>query len=309
MATRHALGVLIGAVLPVTMALAEQKPKGGEEQVVIGFSLPLLGYPMMADMKEAAEAEAEALGVKLVVTDAHFAVTTQARDVEGLVQERVDGILINPMPFGSVTPQIDAAVAAGVPVVKVLAVEGKDKAIATFGTDLEEGGRMAARFVIEKLGGKGSVLVIEGTNGFGSEFKAAFEEGLKGSKVKVIASASADLFKPQAKRAMATLIDQNPRFDAVLGVNDTLALGAMEALIDAEIDPSKKVLVGWDATPEAIDAVQRGMLAATVSQQVGEQTRQGLRCLVDYVRTKKAPAARHVLIAPKLITKTSVGSR
>ncbi len=300
MHAKHACGAVLGMLLP-WMALPGET-KAGDKPLVVGFSLPLLGYPMMADMKKAAEAEAESLGVKLRVTDAHFGLETQINDLGRLVEEHVDGILVSPMPFGSLAPAIDAAVGAGVPVVRILG-GAEDKAIATWDTDTVQGGRMAARFIVEKLGGKGSVLVLEGKGGFQSQFRAAFDEELKRSSARVLASTSTDLYRGMAKQAMVALIGQNPRFDAVLAVNDTLALGAIDALIEAGIDPSTKLVVGWDATPEALQAIDQRKLGATFSQQVDEQTRQGLRCLVEYIRTKKAPAAKYLQVAPKLITK------
>ncbi len=104
---------------------------------------------------------------------------------------------------------------------------------------------------------------------------------------------------------MAGLIREHPRFDAVYGEADILALGAIDAMVEAGIDPAGKVTIGWSASPDARRAFEEGKLSAIVDPRTGEQARHALRILVDYVRTKKGPPSKHVLVAPKLITKAS----
>ncbi len=84
-----------------------------------------------------------------------------------------------------------------------------------------------------------------------------------------------------------------------------LALGAIDAMVEAGIDPASKATVGWNVSPDSRRAIEEGKLGATIDPRTGEQARQALRVLVDYVRTKKMPASKQVLVAPKLITKAS----
>ncbi len=302
MTSKHACCLLIGLWLPLCGAMAGEA-KSADKQLAIGFSMAELESPIFVEMKKAAEAEAAMLGVNLMPMGARFSSDLQTDHVDILVEKRVDGILLNPVPYAFLTPAIDAAVDAGVPVVKVLADPGPDKALAVVGTDVAQGARLAAKFVAEKLGGSGSVLVLEGK---GLEaLKVAFEKELQGSNVTILASAPAGMLRANAKQVMVGLIREHPRFDAVVGANDVQVLGAIDAMVEAGIDPAGKVTLGVDATPDARRAIVEGKLGATIDPRSGEQARQALRILVDYIRTKKMPASKQILVVPKLITKAS----
>lgn len=186
MRTGHACGLLIGLALPLCAAMAGE-PKAGEKQLVIGFSLPETLYPLFGDMASAARAEAEALGVRLDLTDARFSDTRQEIDLDGLVQRRVDGIVVCPFYTGSTTPAIDDAADSGIPVAEVFSAPTSDKVLFAVAGDVVQAGRASARFVIGKLHGNGSVLMVEPT-GSGNAFREAFDRELQGSTVKVLAS-------------------------------------------------------------------------------------------------------------------------
>jgi ribose transport system substrate-binding protein len=309
MISKHAFSLLIGLALPLCTSLAaEVKPPAGK-QIVIGVSVPVGDYWLFAKMKEGAEAEAAALGVKVLVFDAHFSPETQVRDMARLVASHVDGILLTPMPTGSLREAIDAAVAAGIPVVKVLSNAAEDKALLAIGADAVQGGRMGARFVIEKLGNKGSVIVLDDPKGSSlhAPFVNAFDEELKTSNVKVLVREPTDWYRGKVRNIVTTLLAKYPQFDAVFAMDDMTILGAIDAMYAANVDPETKVTVGWDATAEAVLRVQEGALSATFDQLPAEQAKQGLRYLVDYIRNKKAPRSREILLAPQLVTKQPQG--
>lgn len=306
MSSRHACGLLIGLALPLCAAAAGE-PKPGQKQLAIGFALAEYQHWAFAEMKSAAEAEANALGVNLMPMDAHYMSIAQPDHVEMLVDKRVDGILLNPVPSAPsalLGPAVDAAVEAGVPVVEVFGNLGPDKALAVVGMDVDLGAHLAARFVIDKLGGKGSVLFLDG---FGPvTARAAFEKELQGSKVSILAIGRAGTpSRSNAKQVMADLIREHPQFDAVVGVNDNVTLGCIDAMVEAGIDLTRKATITWVASPDARRAIEDGRLGAGLDPRTGEQARQALRILVDYVRTHDRPANRQVLVAPRLITKAS----
>jgi ABC-type sugar transport system substrate-binding protein len=306
MTPSRACGLLIGLVLPLCAATASEA-KAGDKQLTIGFALAEYQHWKFAEMKSAAEVEADALGVKLKTMDAHYLSMNQPDHVDVLVDERVDGILVNPVPAAPsalLGPAIDAAAEAGVPVVKVLADSGPDKALALVATDAALGAHLAARFVIDKLGGKGSVLFLEGYSLAAAT--AAFEKELQGSDVKILARVRpGHPTRSEAKRVMAQLIREHPQFDAVLGMNDNVVLGAIDAMVEAGIDPSRKATITWIASPDTRRAIEAGQLGAALDLRPREQAVQALRILVEYLRTKKVPASKEILVAPKLITKAS----
>jgi ribose transport system substrate-binding protein len=173
------------------------------------------------------------------------------------------------------------------------------------GADNVQGGRAAAKFIIDKLGNKGSVIELEGTPGASAAIdrKAGFDEVMKKSNVKILVSQTAEFNRAKGQSTMENLMQKYPQFDAVFGANDEMIIGAVEAMSGAGVDLKKKVTMGFDATPDAFQYMKDGKLSATIDQFPGKQAGQALQYLVDYIKTKKKPAKQVVYINPEPVTK------
>jgi ribose transport system substrate-binding protein len=216
----------------------------------------------------------------------------------------VNGILVSPMTTDSQVPAIEEAVKAGIPVATVDRKANTDKVLVHVGADNVEGGRAAGRYVIEKLGGKGNVIELEGTPGASPAIdrKKGFDEVINASAVKILVSQAADFNRAKANSVMENLMQAYPNFDAVFGANDEMIIGAIEAMSAAGIDPAKKVTVGYDATTDALNYIKQGKLGATIDQFPGKQASMALNYLVDYIKTKKQPPQKVIYIAPEAVT-------
>lgn len=291
--------VAILALIPIG---AFARGPGG--QIVIGFTVPGLQFPFFVTMKNDADAAAAKLGVKLVFVDGRNDSATQAGAVEGFVAQKVDAILISPMTVDSLVPFIEGAVKAGIPVATIDRKANTDKVLVHVGADNVEGGRSAARFIIQKLGGQGSVIELEGTTGASPAIdrKKGFDEVIATSGVKILVSQTAGFDRAQGNSVMENLMQAYPNFDAVFGANDEMIIGAIEAMSSAGIDPKTKVTAGFDATPDAFAYMKDGRLGATVDQFPGQQAAQAIQYLVDYIKSKKRPPNPVVYISPKAVT-------
>lgn len=292
-----AIAMLIAALVPATVF--------AQKQIVIGMTVPGLQFPFFVTMKQEAEAAAAKLGVKLVFIDAQNASDKQMAAMENFVAQKVDGILISPLTSDSLVPAIEDAVKAGIPVATVDRKANTDKVLIHVGADNVEGGRAAARFIIEKLGNKGTVIELEGTPGASAavDRKAGFDEVMKTSKVKILASQSADFGRSKGQSVMENLIQVYPKFDAVFGANDEMIIGAIEAMAAAGINPASKVTIGFDATTDAFAYMKEGKLDATIDQFPGKQAALALEALVAKIRDKKDPPKKVVYISPLPVTK------
>jgi ABC-type sugar transport system substrate-binding protein len=87
-----------------------------------------------------------------------------------------------------------------------------------------------------------------------------------------------------------------------VAANDDMALGAMQVVKERGIDVD---IIGFDALPEALAAIQDGGLTATIEQMPGGQSRQALRKLVDYLRNGVEPEPV-TLLTPIAITKDNI---
>jgi len=303
-ATLFLLVVLVAAPLAV-FASGQQGPAAPSGGITIGLTLPGLQFPFFVTMKHDFDLEAAKLGVTVIYIDAQNDSSKQVAAMESLISRKVNGILISPMTTDSLVPAIEEAVKAGIPVVSVDRKANTDKVLVHVGADNVEGGRAAARYVVEKLGGKGNIIELEGTPGASPAIdrKKGFDEVIaQNPGMKILVSQTAQFDRAKGHDVMENLMQAYPNYDAVFGANDEMIIGAIEAMSAAGVDLSTKVTVGYDATPDAFAYIKQGKLGATVDQFPGKQAAQALGYLVDYIKNKTMPPQKVIYIQPQAVT-------
>lgn len=243
----------------------------------IAFVMKTLNHPFFIDMQKGADEAAQRFGVTVIVQAAEreIDVERQMQIVENLIERKVSVLCITPSGSREIVPVIVKANKAGIPVVVVdtrvdartLAAAGGK--IATFiGSDNYDGGRIAGAFVVEKLGGRGNLAIIEGIPGHetGDARLGGFRESIaKAPGLKVVASQPANWERDQGFNVFQNILQAHPEVNAVFACSDLMALGAVEAIAAAG-KTGKILVVGFDALPEARAAVKKGTMAATVAQ-------------------------------------------
>lgn len=91
-----------------------------------------------------------------------------------------------------------------------------------------------------------------------------FNEAIEGSGVEVVAKQAADFDRTKGLSVMENILQAQSEINAVFAHNDEMALGALEAV---KASGREIMIVGFDATDDAVKAVEDGTLAATVAQQ------------------------------------------
>jgi ribose transport system substrate-binding protein len=296
--------LMVLVLLGSSLFAAGQAEAADDGKITIGMTVPGLQFPFFVTMMDEAEAYADELGIELITHDSQNQSSVQMAAVENFIAQKVDGILISPMTTDSLVPAIEAAVAAGIPVATVDRKANTDKVIVHVGADNVEGGRAAARYIIEQLGNKGTVIQLEGTPGASAALdrKAGFDEVIKASNVKVLVSQEADFNRAKAQSVMENLMQVYPKFDAVFGANDEMIIGAIEAMNSAGVDPASKVTIGFDATTDAFSYMEEGKLDATIDQFPGRQASRALDVLVGYIKNGTKPANAVEYINPLPVT-------
>lgn len=241
---------------------------GGGEQVVIGLAISTLNNPFFVDLKTGAEEAAKAAGVEIVVLDAQDDPAKQVSQIEDLITQQVSAIVINPTDGDAVVPAIEKANAANIPVITVDRSASGGKVATHIASDNVAGGRMAGELIVELLGGKGKVVELEGIPGTSAarDRGKGFNEAIAAaSGIEIVARQPADFDRAKGLAVMENILQAQPQIDAVFAHNDEMALGALEAIKAAGRTGIK--VVGFDATPDAVKAVESGELVATVAQQ------------------------------------------
>jgi ribose transport system substrate-binding protein len=233
----------------------------------IGLSVSTLNNPFFVDLRDGAQQMATQLGFELLVTDAQDSVSTQINDIEDLVQRGVAVLIVNPTDSAAVVPAVMAANAAGIPVIAVdRGVDGGNLAY-FIASDNVAGGASAAEFICEQLGGTGPVVELEGIAGTsaarerGQGFNTFMRENCPG--VTIVARQTANFNRAEGLTVMENILTAQAQIAAVFAHNDEMALGALQAI---EASGRSILVVGFDATDDAVAAVKAGRMAATVAQ-------------------------------------------
>lgn len=233
----------------------------------IGLAVSTQNNPFFVTLKEGAEAEAQKLGLKLVVVDAADDSGKQAAGVDDLLQQQVKVLLINPTDSEAAAASVNRAAQAGVPVVSIdRSVQGADVA-AHIASDNVAGGKMAADFIVSKLPEGGEMVELEGIPGSSAarERGQGFHEVMdKQQAIKIVAKQPADFDRTKGLTVMENILQSHPNIKAVFAHNDEMALGAVKALEAA--NKKDVIVVGFDATDDAQAAVKAGSMAATIAQ-------------------------------------------
>ncbi|WGP13702.1 substrate-binding domain-containing protein [Streptomyces sp. SH5] len=276
---------------------------GGTKRV--GMSLSTLNNPFFVQMKEGAQAEAEKAGIDLTVTDAQNDASQQANQLQNFTSSGVSSIIVNPVDSDAVGPGVRSANKADIPVIAADRGVTKAETATLVASDNVAGGKLAADALADKLGGKGSIVILQGTAGTSAsrERGAGFAEGLKAyPDIKVVAKQPADFDRTKGLDVMTNLIQSHPGVTGVFAENDEMALGAAKAL-GSKAGKSVSV-VGFDGTPDGLKAVEAGMLYASVAQQPAELGKIAVRNAVKAAKDEKVETT--VKVPVKVVTRENV---
>lgn len=238
-----------------------------EKKVTIGFSISTLNNPFFVTLKEGAEKAAGEAGANLLVVDAGDNTAKQISDIEDLIQKKVSVILINPTDSDAVVSAVEAANKANIPVITVDRASNGGKVVSHIASDNVKGGSMAAEYIMKTLGNKGNIAELQGIAGTSAarDRGQGFHKVVDGKEgVKVIASQPADFDRAKGLTVMENILQGNKDIQAVFAHNDEMALGALSAIQTA--GKTNIMVVGFDATDDAVKAVKEGKMAATVAQ-------------------------------------------
>lgn len=258
---------LVPAIL--TGACAKKKSK-----VRVGFSQMENNGPWRIAETNSMKQEAAKRGEKfeLVLTDAQGQTSKQVSDVEDLIAQRVDAIFLAPREFEGLAPAIQAAKAANIPVFLIdreAAGKAGEDYVTVLKSDFVAQGRRAAEWLIKQTNGKAGIVELTGTAGASvarDRSQGFMDEIKKHPEMKVIASQTGDFTRATGQKVMENIIQaKGKEITAVYAHNDEMALGAIQALKSAGMNPGRDVIiVSVDGQKSALEAIIRGEMNVTV---------------------------------------------
>ena len=299
--------VIICIFLFVSCSQSKNAENSGEKKIKIGVTMLSMQNEFIVNISDEMNKKAEELGVVLISVDAEHSPLKQIEQVESFIAQKVDVIIMNPCEVEASSPAITKALAAKIPIVNVNSATSIQPT-AFVGSNDVESGRIAIKFIAEKLGGKGNIVMIHGFMGQAAQIQR--EQGAKEilkdfPNLKLIAHQTGEWDRAKSMDLMQNWIQSyGTQINAVFAQNDEMGLGALKALQDAGMK-DKVVVVSIDAIADALQAVKKGTLDATVFQNAKQQGAGAIETAVKIA--KKLSYDKELIIPFQLVTKENIG--
>jgi ABC-type sugar transport system substrate-binding protein len=220
----------------------------------------------------------------------------QASKLESLIAQDLDCYVVNPINQSNLVQAL-SHVPDGAPIVNIDSPVGADDAralgieIATYiGTDNEAAGDLAADTMAQLVEPDSRVALIGGISGDATSAArlAGFRAGAHG-RFEALAPVSADWDERKAMEAAADMLAERPGIAGFFAANDQMALGVSRAVAHAGRRGTVAV-VGVDGIEEALAAIRRGEMSATVSQYPYTIGKLGVEACLAAAAGKSLPA-------------------
>lgn len=293
---------VIAAAIAAPAVQAQNKPIKN-----VGITLGSLGNPFFVSLSKGAEAKVKQLNpnAKVTTLSADYELNKQFSQIDGFIAAGTDLILVNAVDAKAIEPALVKAKKAGIVVVGVdVAANGAD---ATVQTNNVQAGEIACQFIVEKLGGKGNVIiqngpqvsaVIDRVNGCKSVFK-------KNPDIKVLSDdQDAKGSREGGLNVMQNHLTRFPKIDAVFAINDPQAVGI--DLAARQLKRKGIVITSVDGAPD-IETALKGdtQVQASASQDPYAIAQKAVEIGQEIINGKK-PANAMTLLPSTLITRDNV---
>ena len=241
----------------------------------------------------------------LITLDPELDVDKQNEQIYKFIDQKVDGIFINPIDFEQIEPALQAAKRANIPVIIIDAPVSDESLVnCTIVSDNYDAGVQCAKDMMERLDSANIVLLKHTTAKSAKERIEGFLSVIDNNeKYKVINEAECDGQLEIAMPKMQEIIEETPDIDVVMALNDPSALGALAAL---EKNNKNDVMVyGIEGTPEIKALIGRNqMIVGTVAQSPIKMGQIAVENMYNILNGKKIE--KNIIIPISLINKENL---
>jgi ribose transport system substrate-binding protein len=282
---------------------------GAAKKYKMVFIVKSMDNPFWNMMLEGAQMAAKDLGIEIkgLAPIKPNNVEEQIRQMEDAITSKMDAIIVVPSDSKGIVPGIDKANRAGIPVFTSNTRAFGGKVIGFAGAPNEEAAYFVAKAFLETLGGKGNVIILEGVPGAQTAIdrKTGVDRAVKEfPNVKVLASQTAKFSRVEGMRVMENLLQKFSKIDAVISVNDEMALGAIEA-IDAARRLKEIKVAGFDGNNDALKSISEGRMMITGAQSPDAQAYWSV--IATYMFLEGYPVPRDIYVPCPTVDKGNVG--
>jgi len=241
----------------------------------VGVSMYTLGAPYFAAQLNAAKRKAESYGMICYTTNAQDDMVKQLADVEDLLARGIDLLILNPKDPQGLIPATKAATENGVPVVIIdSSIDPSADFITTVQSNNMRNGELIGEWLVKQMGDNDiKMALISGTQGnpVGKErrqgvFRGIIEQQLRSqglSGFEIVSQGWGNWTHEGGLKAMEDILVAHPEINVILGENDSMTLGAIEAVKEAGRMEDILILAAADGQKEALKMIKEGKYGAT----------------------------------------------
>ncbi len=279
------------------MVFGRETPK-----IRIGMVLSNLENPFFKEMEEGALERARRDSVSVEVVSAEDSPVRELQEIRRFIEEGVDVLIVNPTNSHAVSRGVILANEAGIPVITLDREAVRGDVASHIGSNNLLGGNLAAGYLKESLDRGSKIVELQGNTETTASLNRSrgFEQGALGA-LNIILRENADFKRENSYEIMKRVLREEIDVDGVFAHNDESALGALRAVEESGRDV---VVVGFDGTDEAEEAILQGRLDATVKQNPYEMGYMGVESAIKL--TRKQWVNRKIDVGVYLIDKETL---
>lgn len=292
MRTKRTLAVLAASALavavvgPVAAQDATKDPGAAAGTTLMTVTKgPGNANPFWESVKQGALAAGIDYGVTVLVGEpiGESDVPSQINVVEDAITQGVAGISIAPANPESLGTFLQEAMDLGIEVVNI-DTASDNEGVTFIGTNNEVGAAEAGKYLCENLSAGDTVAILQGvmTQVTGQQRAEGSKAALTECGLDIVAEISAEWVVDKGQAAMEDILVRNPDLKGLFASNDNMAIGALVA-IEAVDMTGDIVIVGFDATSDAADAILAGTMDATIAQNPFNMGYLGIESLITLI--------------------------
>jgi ribose transport system substrate-binding protein len=254
--------------------------------------------PFFIEISDSMKEQATKAGYEVIVVSGDFNPDRQQNQVKNFIVQKVAAIVLTPCDSRAVGTAIQEANEAGIPVftADIACIAEGAKVVTHVATDNYRGGRQAAVAMIEALGGKGKVAILDfpqvesvmqRTKGFREELDE--QKRTNSIDIEIVAVLPGDGVKDKSYKATQDLLQSHPDLNGIFAINDPSALGAYAAIENANMVEKIKI-VGFDGQTDGKQAIRDGKIYADPIQfpkRIGSET---VSAILKYLDGEEVPS-------------------
>lgn len=257
---------IVSTAAPAAVLPSSTSPQLQAPRYIFGIIYPM-AHPFYEEITRLAEEAGSPENVRLVVKAPEtVSVEQQIHMMETMIQQQVDGIAISPIDSAALTPVINKAADAGIPVVCFESDAPDSRRSAYMGTDNVKAGAELGRVIQKRMKDKGMVLVASGVSSMSQN-----RDRLQGlldflhddTHIQVLEVRSNEGDDGKALADLEAMIDAHPHFDAFISTD--LTSGSASVLVWKAMGLSRYA-VAFHLTPEMKEGLRNGQITSVLSQ-------------------------------------------